>query len=58
MNRAQFGFPNTIVGSSTFGDITLQANLPRNVQVALKLFLLSQRFRAKDNLVAYRAGPA
>jgi hypothetical protein len=38
MNRVQFGFPNTVVGSSTFGDITSQANLPRNVQVALKLF--------------------
>lgn len=38
INRAQFGFPNTVVGSSTFGDITSQANLPRNVQVALKLF--------------------
>jgi hypothetical protein len=37
MNRAQFGFPNTVVGSSTFGHITSQANLPRNVQVALKL---------------------
>jgi hypothetical protein len=38
MNRVQFGFPNTVVGSSSFGDITSQANLPRNVQVALKLF--------------------
>jgi hypothetical protein len=38
LNRVQFGLPNTIVGSSTFGFITSQANLPRNVQAALKLY--------------------
>lgn len=37
LNRVQFGFPNTTVGSATFGYITSQANLPRNVQLALKL---------------------
>lgn len=38
LNKVQFGFPNTSVGSSTFGSITSQANLPRNVQAALKLY--------------------
>jgi hypothetical protein len=38
INRVQFGFPNIVDGSSTFGDITSQANLLRNVQVSLKLF--------------------
>jgi hypothetical protein len=37
LNKVQFGFPNTTVGSSTFGFITSQANLPRNAQAALKL---------------------
>jgi hypothetical protein len=38
LNKAQFGLPSTTFGSSTFGYITSQANLPRNVQVALKLY--------------------
>ena len=38
LNKVQFGFPNTTVGSATFGYITSQANLPRNVQAALKLY--------------------
>jgi len=38
INKVQFGVPNTIFGSSTFGFITTQANSPRNIQVALKLF--------------------
>ncbi|CAN5749354.1 hypothetical protein BH10ACI4_BH10ACI4_00960 [soil metagenome] len=38
LNRVQFGFPNTTVGSPTFGYITTQANLPRNIQAALKLY--------------------
>lgn len=38
LNKVQFGFPNTTVGSSSFGTITSQANLPRNVQAALKLY--------------------
>jgi hypothetical protein len=37
LNKVQFGFPGTIFGSSTFGVISTQANLPRNVQVALKI---------------------
>jgi hypothetical protein len=38
LNRVQFGFPNTTVNSATFGQITSQGNLPRNVQAALKLY--------------------
>jgi len=38
INRVQFGLPNTTVGAATFGYITTQANLPRNVQAALKLY--------------------
>jgi hypothetical protein len=38
LNKAQFGLPNTSYNSSAFGQITAQGNLPRNVQVALKLF--------------------
>lgn len=37
LNEVQFGFPGTVYGSSTFGDITSQQNLPRNIQAALKL---------------------
>lgn len=37
LNKVQFGFPNAIFGSSGFGDITSQANLPRNIQAALKI---------------------
>ena len=37
LNKVQFGLPGTQYGSSTFGDITAQENLPRNVQAALKL---------------------
>jgi hypothetical protein len=37
LNKVQFGMPNTQLGSTTFGYITSQANLPRNVQAALKL---------------------
>jgi hypothetical protein len=38
LNKVQFGSPDTTVGSSSFGDINSQANLPRNVQAALKIF--------------------
>lgn len=38
LNKVQFGFPNTTFGSSSFGYITSQANLPRNIQAALKLY--------------------
>lgn len=37
LNRVQFGLPNQQFNSATFGQITSQYNLPRNVQVALKL---------------------
>ena len=38
LNRVQFGLPNTTYNSTTFGQITTQANLPRNVQAALQLY--------------------
>ena len=37
LNKVQFGLPNQQFNSATFGQITTQYNLPRNVQVALKL---------------------
>ncbi|WP_157178355.1 TonB-dependent receptor [Terriglobus roseus] len=37
MNKVWFGLPNQQFNSATFGQITQQYNLPRNVQVALKL---------------------
>ncbi len=36
-NTPQFGAPNTFVGSSTFGQVTYQANSPRAIQFGLKL---------------------
>jgi hypothetical protein len=38
LNRVQFAAPDTNVGDSTFGQIVGQANQPRQVQVALKLY--------------------
>jgi hypothetical protein len=38
LNRVQFGAPNTNVGDPTFGQITAQANQPRQVQVGMKLY--------------------
>lgn len=38
LNRVQFGPPDTNVGDATFGQITSQANQPRQVQIALKLY--------------------
>jgi hypothetical protein len=38
LNRVQFGPPDTNVGDATFGQITSQANLPRQVQIGLKLY--------------------
>ena len=37
LNKVNFGLPNAQLNSSTFGQITSQYNLPRNVQLALKL---------------------
>ncbi|HEY4355615.1 MAG TPA: TonB-dependent receptor [Acidobacteriaceae bacterium] len=37
LNKVNFGLPNAQFNSSTFGQITTQYNLPRNLQVALKL---------------------
>lgn len=37
LNKVDFGLPAATVGGSGFGNITSQYNLPRNIQVALKL---------------------
>lgn len=37
LNKVDFGLPNGTVGASNFGDITSQANLPRNVQLAMRI---------------------
>jgi hypothetical protein len=37
-NRVQFASPDTVVGDATFGQITAQANQPRQVQAGLKLY--------------------
>jgi hypothetical protein len=37
LNHPQFGTPNTAPANSSFGKITAQYNLPRTVQMALKL---------------------
>jgi hypothetical protein len=38
LNHPQFASPNTVVGSSAFGTVTAQANTPRQVQLAVKLY--------------------
>jgi hypothetical protein len=38
LNHPQFSPPNLTVGSSAFGKVTSQANSPRQVQLALKLY--------------------
>jgi hypothetical protein len=38
LNRVQFAAPDTNVGDATFGQITAQANQPRQVQAGLKLY--------------------
>jgi hypothetical protein len=38
LNHPQFAAPNTQVGSGQFGVISSQANTPRTVQLALKLY--------------------
>jgi hypothetical protein len=37
-NHVQFGAPATTVGQANFGLITSQANAPRELQLALKLY--------------------
>lgn len=36
-NRVQFAAPNTTAGATAFGQVTAQANTPRQLQVALKI---------------------
>jgi len=36
-NRPQFGYPGLTLGSTTFGAITTQTNLPRTIQLAMKV---------------------
>jgi hypothetical protein len=38
LNRVQFAAPDTNVGDATFGQITRQANQPRQLQIGLKLY--------------------
>jgi hypothetical protein len=38
LNHPQFCGPNTTVNGGSFGEITCQANSPREVQLALKLY--------------------
>jgi hypothetical protein len=38
LNRVQFSAPDTNVGDATFGEITAQANQPRQVQLGMKLY--------------------
>jgi len=37
-NHPQFAAPNTAVGNANFGQVTSQANSPREIQMALKLY--------------------
>ena len=37
-NHPQFAAPNTAVGNAQFGQVTSQANSPREIQMALKLY--------------------
>jgi hypothetical protein len=38
LNRVQFAAPDTYVGDATFGQITAQANQPRQVQIGVKAY--------------------
>ncbi|MDQ1468625.1 MAG: hypothetical protein QOJ99_105, partial [Bryobacterales bacterium] len=38
LNHPQFAGPNVTVGSTAFGTVTSQANSPRQLQLALKLY--------------------
>ena len=49
LNRVQFAAPDTNVGDATFGQITAQANQPRQVQARIKtVFLRCSRCLAFD----------
>jgi len=37
LNQVQFGIPNMVLSSGQFGKITSQSNVPREIQVALKI---------------------
>ena len=41
LNRVQFAAPDANVGDATFGEITSQANQPRQLQIGLKLYYLA-----------------
>lgn len=36
-NRVQFGVPNTSINSAALGVVSSQQNIPRNIQLALRL---------------------
>jgi hypothetical protein len=38
LNRVQFAAPDTNAGDATFGQISAQANQPRQVQLGMKLY--------------------
>jgi hypothetical protein len=38
LNHPQFAGPNTGFGNANFGQVTSQANSPREIQMALKLY--------------------
>jgi hypothetical protein len=38
LNHPQFGMPNRAVGNASFGLVTSQANSPRQVQLAAKIY--------------------
>jgi hypothetical protein len=40
LNRVVFGSPNIVLSSGQFGVISTQANSPRTIHLALKLFVL------------------
>jgi hypothetical protein len=38
LNNVQFGAPNTTLGNASFGQVTSQANAPRQLQIGLKAY--------------------
>ena len=55
LNRVQFAAPDTNVGDATFGQITAQANQPRQVQARIKTIFLRTR---ADASLRYRSQAA